>query len=112
MQNKVMRFVLGQVSRYHICHKDFRSLNWLPISLRVKQLQLNHMFKVRHKLAPQYLVNDFTLIKDVHTIETRASVESFFVPRCNTYGQKSFMYNGILAWNSLPVRMRKVNDLF
>ena len=44
-QNKIIGFVLD--SRAHVGSGGFKSLGWLPVSKRVDQIILNHVFKVK-----------------------------------------------------------------
>ena len=43
-QNKMIRFVLKLEPRSHIGSDEFKSLGWLPVSKRVDQIILNHIF--------------------------------------------------------------------
>ena len=43
-QNKIIRFVLNMNSRVHVCSRDYKSLGWLPVSKRVEQILLNHVY--------------------------------------------------------------------
>ena len=47
-QNKIIRFVLNMDSRAHVGSEVFKSLGWLPVSKRVDQIILNHVFKVKN----------------------------------------------------------------
>jgi len=49
-QNKLIRFVLNLEPRSHIGNEDFIKLNWLPVSDRVDQVTLCHVFKMHHNL--------------------------------------------------------------
>ena len=46
-QNKIIRFVLYMDSKAHVGSDVFKSLGWLPVSKRVDQFILNHVFKVK-----------------------------------------------------------------
>jgi len=108
--NKIVRFVLGKGNRYHIGYKDYATLGWLPVSYRVCQLQLNHMYKVKNGSAPCYLRNEFISTSDIHNKGTRQSFNSFFVPQVGSSGKSSFRYTGIKAWNALPHSIRNVEN--
>jgi len=43
-QNKLIRFVLNLEPRWHIGNEDFIKLNCLPVSDRVDQVTLCHVF--------------------------------------------------------------------
>ena len=45
-QNNIIRFILQMDLRSHVGADTFRSLGWLPVSKRVEQIILNHVFKV------------------------------------------------------------------
>ena len=43
---------MGLGSRAHIGTMELIDINWLPIDLRVEQLELNHMFIIVNNQAP------------------------------------------------------------
>ena len=47
------------------------SLGWLPVSKRVEQIILNHVFKVKSGLSPEYMSEQFIPVSSVHTYSTR-----------------------------------------
>ena len=53
-QNKIKRFVLNMDSRAHVGSEVFKSLGWSPVSKRVDQIILNHVFKVKSGQSPNY----------------------------------------------------------
>ena len=55
MQNKMARFILSKEPRSHIGHTEFDKLAMLKVSDGVNQLKLNHVFKIYHDFAPDYL---------------------------------------------------------
>ena len=109
-QNKVIRFVLGLKPRTHIEFDHFNKLSWLPVSVRVEQLKLSHMFKIITGTAPEYM-QKLNLIKEVHSHNTRYSLLNIHVPNIGTMGLNSFSYTGILAWNALPSSIKSINDI-
>ena len=42
-------------------------------------------------------------------INTRSSTLSLHVPYVKSFGQTSFYYTGVLAWNELPQHLQNVN---
>ena len=69
------------------------------------------MFKIKQGLAPTYLSENFTTCESVHSYETRASKDAFYVPKVNSSGQTTFMYTGIKAWNGLPTDIRGIDKM-
>ena len=94
-------------SRISLSFADFRKLKCLKVENRVEYLSLNTMFNVYHKTAPEYLC-DIDLISHGHN--TRNSSQSFIIPHVKTQGSKSFRYNGIRLWNSLPSYLKNIEE--
>ena len=44
-QNKIIRFVLKMDPMSHVGANEFKPIGWLPVSRRVDQIILNHVFK-------------------------------------------------------------------
>ena len=78
-QNKIIRFVLNMDSMAHVGSEVFKSLGWLPVSKRVDQIILNHVFKVKSGQSPDHMVEHFIPASSIH-----------------------FEYNGCVLWNELP----------
>lgn len=110
-QNKLIRFVLDLPPRAHIGSQEFRRVGWLPVEKRVDQIGLVHIFKMLHGQSPSYLSSDLTPVSSIHAYNTRFSQHSLVVPRTNGVGQKSFKYNGIKRWNSLPPTIQSLESL-
>ena len=107
LQNKTIRFILSLDPRTHISWDIFNSLKMLPVSERVSQLRLNHVYNVFHGLAPPYLCQYFELNSNI----TRGgSNMNFQVPRVGTYSKSNFYYKAILEWNSLPLTIKQTNN--
>ena len=45
MQNKIIRFYLQVDNMSTISHKEFKDLNWLPVSTRFEQCVISIVFK-------------------------------------------------------------------
>jgi len=99
----VIRFLLDLSHRSHIGVDEFKSVGMLPVEYRVHQITLNHMYNINRGLAPEYMVNSFQLLDSSH--QTRNSTLSYVVPRVNSFGLKSFKYNGVKLWNNLPTHI-------
>ena len=103
-QNKMVRFVLKLDPKSHVGSEEFKSLGWLPVSKRVDQVILNHIFRIRSGTSPEYMGERFTLASSIHNYSTRfREVKSF--------GKKSFAFTGCTLWNALPSNIKSVNSL-
>ena len=94
-QNKIIRFVLNMDSRAHVGSDVFKSLDWLPVSKRVDQIILNHVFKVKADQSPDYMVEHFIRASSIHSYGTRfRETGCFSIPTVKSFGRKTFGYNG------------------
>lgn len=104
-QNKLIRYVLQYDSRQHLEYDDFVKVKYLSVEKRVDYLNICMMYKIYHGEAPSYMCN---LARVTHNHATRNSTMSFIVPQVKSQGLKSFSYNGIKLWNSIPSYIRKI----
>ena len=72
LQRKMVRLVRGMNFRDHVSLVELCSLSWLSIPHRVSYFKLLHVFKVRHNIAPKYLMVNFCSISDSHSYGTRS----------------------------------------
>ena len=94
-ENKIIRFVLQMNPKIHISSDSVRSLGWLPVSKRVEQFILIHVFKIKSGLSPDYMLEHFISASSVHVYRTRFRDSGCFsVPKVKGFGKKSFAYNG------------------
>ena len=70
-QNKIIRFVLNMDSMAHVGSEVFKSLGRLPVSKRVDQIILNHVFTVKSNQSPDYMVEHFIPASSIHSDGTR-----------------------------------------
>jgi hypothetical protein len=111
-QNKVIRFIHGYNNRTSLKTSDFKSIGWLNVENRVKQLRLNHVHKIFYNKCPSYLQENFTRSNQIHSYNSRFNKNSFHVPRVEGSASGTFFYQGIKDWNSLPNSIREKNNKF
>ena len=102
LQRKMVRFVYNMDSRGHVDNKNLRVMNWLNIPDRVHFFQMMHLFRIRNKLAPRYLLPNFTAVSASHSHNTRGSEYNFSISRELSLSQSSFAFSAIKYWNGLP----------
>ena len=102
MQNKITRFILKLEPRSHIGREEFEKLGMLKVEDRIKQLKLNHVFKIYHDEAPEYLISHFRKFSNIHRYSTRGSSTNFNLPKLKGQACNSFFFTGIKEWNLLP----------
>ena len=106
MQNKMVRFILDLEPRSHIGSRELNQLGMLPVEARVKQLKLNHVFKIFHNTAPSYMSHNFKKVSEQHFYSTRGSATNFVVPKIRGQENNSFFKTGIQEWNSLTTKIK------
>ena len=108
LQNKFIRFILDLGPRAHIGSAEFIKVNMLPVSDRVRQLKLNHVFRIINDQCPGYLKENFSMIRDTQlSLCTRASLNNLFLPRVKNQASHSFYFSAIKEWNSLPSKIKE-----
>ena len=71
------------------------------------------MYKVVYSIAPQLITERFMFVDDVSSVATRASnCGDLYMPPCRLQCAKhSFVYCGIMTWNSIPSETRSAPSL-
>ena len=110
IQNKMVRYICKQHSRFHVGLAELNSLKMLKVNLRVRQLSLNKVFDIFHDSCPIYMKQFFTKVYSLHTHFIRGSQFNFVVPKITNVTSKSFFYNGAKHWNDLPNNIKSVTD--
>ena len=111
IQNKMVPYILNLTPRSHIGQAQFIASDCLRVSDRVKQLRLNHVYKIVNGSSPMYLKDNFTSISTKHRYGTRNSSTNFYVPQVNSVTKCSFFYNAILDWNVLQESIKRSSSL-
>ena len=110
IQRKMVRFINRLDYRGHVDEVNLKELSWLKIPDRVKFFQLNHLFRIRNKLAPSYLLPNFTSIAAVHSHNTRGSEFNFTLSRDLSQSQNGFAFTAIKHWNSLSNSIKSITE--
>ena len=110
-QRKMVRFIHGMDFRQHVGLVDLRKLSWLSVPDRVVYFKLLHLFRVRHGIAPKYLMTNFKAVSEAHSHNTRSSSHNYFVSRDLSLSPSSFAFSAIKAWNSLPLALKNVDKI-
>ena len=107
----MVRFLNNMDFREHVDHKDLHKLSWLSVPDRVPYFKLLHLFRVRHGMAPKYLMCNFKTISEAHSHNTRGSDYNYVVSRDLSLSQSGFAYTAIKLWNSLPPLVKSIDTL-
>ena len=92
-------------------HEINRTLSWPSLESRRKYQICLQIFKCLNGLVPAYLLHDFHYSRDFHPYNTR-NKDLLRLPLAKTTKyQTSFRYNGDIAWNDLPYKLRIENSI-
>ena len=109
LQRKMFRFIKGLGPRDHVDRSHLRDLSWLCIPDRVSYFKMMHLFRIRHKLAPAYLMSNFKAVSTAHSHDTRGSHLNFVLPHYLSKSPNSFSFTAIKHWNALPNDLKEIN---
>ena len=110
LQRKMVRFVFSMDFRDHVGNQELSRLSWLSIPDRVTFFRMTHLFRIRHKLAPSYILPKFKLISCAHSYNTRGSSNNFHVSRELSLFPNGFAFTAIKQWNSLPEDIKSIDE--
>ena len=109
IQNKVIRFVLNLDPRSNLGPDVFRSLRWVPVSKRVDQIVLNHVFKINSRTSLDYMAEHFVSRSAAHSYGTRFREKGCFpLSKIKGFGKKTFAFWGCKLWNDLPTNIKSM----
>ena len=99
--------------RSHIGQDVLKAIGWLPVSKRVDQIILNHVFKIKSGTSPDYMIEQFTPASSVHSYSTRFRENGcFFLQKVKSFVKKSFAYRGCILWNCLLNSIQELQDFY
>ena len=76
----------------------------------MKFFKMAHLFRIRHNLAPAYLMPNFKLISSAHSYNIRGSNNNFCLTRDLSLFSNGFAYTAIKQWNSLPEDIKSIDQ--
>ena len=112
-QHKQMARIALNVDHTISSAKIYAKLKWVPISDRWDYHISTLMYKIVNGSAPEYLCNEFSLAREVHSYRTRNAVgNNLCPPRPRTgAGKKSFHFVGTQIWNNLTPSVKHAGNL-
>jgi hypothetical protein len=114
VQNAAARLIFNLKSSDHIT-AAFKELHWLPIKQRIHYKLCILVHKSRHHQAPDYLIELFTANSENPSLSILRSATDgkLHVPRTRLqFGERAFAVAGARQWNSLPERLRSIDNYF
>ena len=110
-QNKCIRFCLQLDKTTHISHKEFETVNWLPVTERFNQCINSIAFKYVNGQCSNYLNEVFQTAPEKN-FQTRGSFLKLKCPFCKTNaGQMALSYIGPTICSKTPGTLKRTKNL-
>ena len=109
-QNKVIRFINQLGPRERITNEMLSELDLVNVDTRVKQMKLNHVHIIANNKCPAYMKENYVNVKDFHKYQTRFSEHNFTIQDCQGPNSHTFYCSAIKDWNSLPEKLKTIQD--
>ena len=111
VQNNCARLVDGARKYDHVTPILFK-LHWLPVRYRIQYKIILTVFKALNGMAPGYL-EELLRVYDPDRVLKSVGTKKLVQPKSKTktWGDRAFSVAGPKLWNSLPVKMRTMDDL-
>ena len=112
LQNRAFRIITRE--NYDTRSKDILNrVGFSNLQTRREHQFAIFMYKIKHKVLPNYLIDIFTNANEIHDYNTRQSEFNFALPKPNTnFKKKSFAYRGAEAWNGLSSDLKSAESIF
>ena len=112
LQNRAFRIITRE--NYDIRSEDILNrVGFSNLQTRREHQLAILMYKIKHKVLPNYLIDIFTNANEIHDYNTRQSEFNFALPKPNTnFKKKSFAYRGAEAWNGLSSDLKSAERIF
>ena len=109
-QNMAVRLIEKLGRRDHISQKR-KELHWLPIPARIKYKLLTITWKTINNQAPMYLRDLIRLKENTRALRNNNTrLLEVDNNRINAWSARSFSNAGPTLWNSLPAKIRIINN--
>ena len=110
-QNKCIRFCLKLDKTAQISHKEFETLNWLPVTERFNQCINSIVFKYVNNQCPN-CPNEVLQTAPENNIQTRRNFLKLKCPfRKTNAGQMALSYIGPTIWSKTPDTLERTKNL-
>ena len=110
IQNLCLRFIFDIKRNNYIDYNPLRKeLNWLDMNSRRLKHGLTLIYKILHGLAPNYLRDTFSLISEIHNVNTRRSNNDIYISKSikSRLHRRSYTFEMANIYNQLPEDTKK-----
>lgn len=108
LQNKAMRSILN-CGYYTSIEWMLSCLRWMSINQRIVYNAILFVFKMKHKMVPEYLSSNLQYIQDVQPYSLRSNSDFHLQFYRDSRTQNMLMYKGLKQFNDLPSVIKNEN---
>ena len=111
VMNSAARLV-AKVKKFDHISPILKELHWLPVNKRIEFKVLLITFKAMNGLAPGYIAGMVKKYKPSQVLRSGQGNELCRTnPKMTTYGHRAYTYAAPKLWNSLPSKIRALDNL-
>ena len=95
--------------KHHVDYTTLRNeLKWLDMNSRRLKHGLTLIYKILHNLAPNYLHDTFTLVNEIHNVNTRHSNSNIWIPKTITskIHRNAYTFEMAKIYNQIPENIK------
>lgn len=112
LQKRAARVILDTHDFYTPSNQLFQDSGIVPIQKRIQYHQSLLMFKSKIGLVPEYLSNLVMPASNLNYTSRFSNSDNFIIPKPKTeLFRSSFSYSGPKIWNTLPLEIKKSNNI-
>ena len=109
LQNRAARIIICETPAKS-SSEVLKQLNWMTLDQRRAWNKVNLVRKCTLSQTPNYLSNSFARQNSNHSYSTRNN-DFLILPKVRTnYGKRTFLFSGAGLFNSLPPKIRNVDN--
>ena len=100
-------------SKYESSQESLWELHWLPVHRHIQHKVLTLVYKCMNGLAPDYLINLFSIHPNGQSLRSRNIYQRLIIPQTKrkTFADRSFSVMDPLLWNQLPNFLKQLTTV-
>ena len=108
IQNLCLKFIFDIKKRDHVDYNSLKSeLKWLDMNQRRLKHGLTLIYKILHGLAPNYLRDTFTLVSEIHSVNTRTSNNNIWIKKIQKLN--SIVTLTLSKWQTFIIKSQRIS---
>ena len=109
IQNLCLKFIFDIKKRDHVDYNSLKSeLKWLDMNQRRLKHGLTLIYKILHGLAPNYLRDTFTLVSEIHSVNTRTSNNNIWIKK-KIQKLNSIVTLTLSKWQTFIIKSQRIS---